>query len=262
MAAIPSLQQILAELSPLPLAEGTVTAYAEGWTKAYYYDPITNTRITFQNMPTVVAIALAREGQPPKVAAPTISIPTIALPTALAITLPPLPEVTIPDPTADIDALLVALGNMQGFQFTGGIAFGWLISQLNNFMGVFRIAIQNLMTVVNDVGVAILQARQNLQAFINSVSQLPGNIQNSINSALASVQANAQNALNSFANFIQTGVNQGLSQVIPALYDQIGVPLNQLLTAVQIRNVQIDSFEFYALSPGYTIQYVAVGIKL
>jgi Skp family chaperone for outer membrane proteins len=314
---IPTVEQLLAQLSPLPLAEGTVTAYATGWTTAYYYDPLTNLQVTFVSPPTVVATAETRGGSVPAVSAPTINIPSIQLPVAPEIsipsvplpgapsiqipqiTLPSLPTITIPDWTADENALIQALENLQGYRFTNcGAAIAPVCNALNDLMKLWDTAIGDLITAIVDIGSAFFQAKQNLQALINGVSALhddaqsalntyQGNIQSSINSALTNVQSatqtalnayrdniqsslnsamqdwqtKAQAALNSYQSNIQDSLNKGLSQIIPALYDQIGVPLSELITPVQIRNVTPESFEFYALSPGYTIHYVAVGVK-
>jgi hypothetical protein len=235
------------------MAQGTVTAHMTGWIKAYYYDPLTNLQVTFAQPPTVVATALSRSGTPPAVSAPTISIPLIELPVAPPITL------TIPDLTAEQNAVVADLNALQGYRFSVGTSyiplvdaiFGNLITQLNKLMALWNTAISDLITLVVDIGAAFYQAKQDIQ-----------NVINSINSALSDTQAKMQAAVNTYQLDIQNSVNQGLSQIIPALYDQIGVPLSELITPVQIRNVAVDSFEFYSLSDDYEIQYVAIGTKL
>lgn len=80
-----------------------------------------------------------------------------------------------------------------------------------------------------------------------------------INSALADSRAKTQEALNIQRDNIQKALNAGLSTVIPMLYEQIGLPTDQLISPVSLRNVTTESFEFYALSPGIKLHYVAIG---
>lgn len=274
MAHVPSVSEILAALSPLPIAEGTVTAYAKGWVKAYYFDPITGLQVKFKNPPKVVATAETRSGSPPAVTAPTITIPAVALPLAStisipSITLPSMPTVSIPVvaiPTSNLSALL-------GYRFSCGFAVAGICDGLNKLMALWDTAINDLISLVSNVNVGFGQARQNLQDTLTAISSFRDNaqsalntyrdnIQRSLNFALDDFRNKAQTALNTYRDNIQTAINQGLNKVIPALYDQIGVPLTNLITPVQIRNVQADSFEFYALSPGYKISYVAIGPKV
>jgi hypothetical protein len=272
MAQVPTLAQLLAEISPLPIAEGTFTALATGWQKAYYYDPITGLKVTFPKPPTVVATAENRSGSPPSITAPTISIPTVDLPEAPTIdiptiTLPPFAPISLP--TIDTTALWYDLQALKGYGFSGSSP---LVGPLNDLMALWATAINDLQNFLDNITTAIINARNDLQNIINeiqstianaqaAINQYQTNIQKSVNAALASTQQKAQAALNAYQALIQTSLNQGLSQVIPYLYDQIGVPLTDILTPVQIRSVQTDGFEFYALSPGYTIHYVAIGPK-
>lgn len=273
MTKVPTPQEILAKLSPLPLAEGKVTAYKKGWTKAYYYDPVTNLQVKFKKPPTVVATAEARSGSPPAITAPTIKIPGIDLPQAPTITipgidLPSLPDVTIPTVTIPIDNL----NALKGYRFSCGFAVAGICDGLNKLMILWDQALNTLMDLIGNVNKGFANAAQNLRDVITAISNFRGNtqsalnayrdnIQTSINAALADARNKTQAALNAYRDSIQTSINQGLSIVIPALYDQIGVPLSELITPVQIRNVQADSFEFYALSAQMTIHYVAIGPK-
>jgi ABC-type transporter Mla subunit MlaD len=159
-------------------------------------------------------------------------------------------------------------------------AIGNLMTVFDDFVGVWDTLKDDLQSAINSISAlhddaqnALNSFQQNIQSTINSalsdvqstaqtaLNSLTSNIQSSLNSAMQDWQTKAQAALNSYQANIQNSLNQGLSQIIPALYDQIGVPLNELITPVQIRNVTPESFEFYALSPGYTIHYVAVGVK-
>jgi len=275
MVGVPTLEQILAELSPLPIAEGTATAYAKGWVKAYYFDPINKLQVKFTAPPSVVATAEARSGSPPTVNAPNISIPSIELPSSPTIsiptiTLPSLPEITIP--TVDLSDVINSLNNVKNYRFVYGVFWAPIGDALNKMMDLWNTAINDLQNVLFNIQTALINAHNNLQDIVKSLTAASTNtqtalntyqasIQTSLNAGLADLRDKAQASLNSFHDFIQTSLNSGLSQVIPTLYDQIGVPLVNLITPVQIRNVQADSFEFYALSPGYTIHYVAIGLK-
>ena len=243
--------QNIANIIPA-VAKGTVQSQVQGWNKAFYYDFVTGQQITFSKPPTVVAVALVRTGLSkivtapaiviptvalpsvpniaiPTVAAPavpTISIPSMALPAAPtidipSITLPTLPTVTIPDITSDVNALLQALGNLQGYEFTCGSAFSWLCDQLNKLMALWSTAVQDLMTGVVDFWQSFEQAKKNLQDLITGVSALrdntqaalnayQANIQSAVNSALSDVQSKVQAALNAYQNSIQSALNGAL----------------------------------------------------
>jgi hypothetical protein len=275
MANVPTVEEILAELSPLPIAEGRVTAYSTGWVKAYYFDPVTGLQVKFATKPALVVSAETRSGSPPTVKAPTISIPSIALPAAPtidipAITIPPLPTITIPDVGPEIDNLNNALNSLKSYRFTG---VSPLVGPLNSMMDLWITAINYLQTLLGDINLGFINIRNGLQNIVTAIGTFGtnaqdalntyrGNIQTSLNAALADMQSKAQAGLNAFRDYIQTGVNNGLAQVIPALYDQIGVPLTQLISTVQYRNVTNESFEFYSLSPGYTVHYEAIGPKI
>jgi hypothetical protein len=257
------------------VAKGTVQVQIQGWNTANYYDAITGKVVTFSQPPTVVAVGLYREGAMQAATAPTISIPTVELPPSPtiiipSITLPPIPSITIMDFTSIENSVIADLENLQGYTFTCGAAFDWLCTELNKLMALWNTAINDLITFVVNVGTAFFNAKQNLQALIASLQQLQANaqdalnayqanIQSSINSALASAQSVIQAALNSYQAYIQSSINAGLAAVIPVLYDMIGLASGQLITPVQLRNVATDGFEFYGLSVGMQVSYVAIG---
>lgn len=59
---------------------------------------------------------------------------------------------------------------------------------------------------------------------------------------------------------IQATVNAGLLDVLPTFWRTTGLPLDQMITPVNVRNVTETSFEYYALSEGQRTHYVAVGV--
>lgn len=78
-------------------AKGVVEAPDKGWFKALYYDALTGEQFSFYESPTVVAIALVREGLSRLITAPTIQIPTVEVPTLPSIAIP---TVEVPTPPA------------------------------------------------------------------------------------------------------------------------------------------------------------------
>jgi len=109
-----------------------------------------------------------------------------------------------------------------------------------------------IQVAVND---GFSDSRTKTQEAINDFST---KIQASVNSGFADTQAKTQAALNAYRDKIQASVNQGLSQVIPKLYEMIGMPIGQLITPINIRNVTTASFEFYSLSAQFKLHYIAV----
>jgi len=83
-------------------------------------------------------------------------------------------------------------------------------------------------------------------------------IQTGVNSGLTDIHNKTQEALNTYRQNIQKAVNDGLSNVIPKLYEMVGMPVGQLMSPINIRNVTESSFEFYSLSPGLKLHYIAI----
>jgi hypothetical protein len=92
-----------------------------------------------------------------------------------------------------------------------------------------------------------------------ALSNYASRITEAVNAGLADSRAKTQEALNAYQSNIQTAVNAGLNNIIPILYEQIGLPTDQLISPINLRNVTNESFEFYALSPGIKLHYVAIG---
>ena len=77
-----------------------------------------------------------------------------------------------------------------------------------------------------------------------------------------SVEENIQAVLDKFRGFIESGVNEGLSTVIPRLYEMMCLAPGMLMNPVETRNMTRDSFEFYSLSEGMKLHYLAAGPRL
>jgi len=97
------------EVEGMPtVACSTVEAPSKGWCRAEYYDALTGSKFSFYDVPTVVAVALVREGSSRLVTAPMIVIPPIELPSVLPITVPEIPVVEAPSisiPEVEIPAV-------------------------------------------------------------------------------------------------------------------------------------------------------------
>jgi dGTP triphosphohydrolase len=110
-----------------------------------------------------------------------------------------------------------------------------------------------IQTAVND---GLSDARTKTQEALNAYRD---KIQTSVNSGLADSRNKTQEALNAYRDKIQTSVNAGLSAVIPKLYEMVGMPIGQLMSPINIRNVTETSFEFYSLSSGLKLHYICIG---
>lgn len=75
----------------------------------------------------------------------------------------------------------------------------------------------------------------------------------------SSVESSIQGVLDKFRGFIEGGLNEGLSTVIPRLYEMMGLAPGMLMNPVETRNVNKDGFEFYSLSKGMKLHYLAAG---
>lgn len=80
-----------------------------------------------------------------------------------------------------------------------------------------------------------------------------------VKEALETTEIEVDTGLSDFRNQIQTGVNNGLSRVLPTLWSMIGLKEGQLISPVNVRNVNAKSFEFYSLSEGMIVHYLAGG---
>jgi len=214
-------------------AKGVVEAPDKGWFKALYYDALTGEQFSFYEPPTVVAVALVREGLSRLVTAPTFKIPTIELPAAPSISIP---TITLPTP-AEITVPTFAIPYAPGVggRFVCGWAMQWICDTINPMLDNIDIAINRVNDAIAAINSAFATTRDNLIATINEISAFRDNAQAALNdysgkikagvdAGLADLKAKTQAAFDVYRSNIEVSVNAGLSQFIPALYDMMGLP--------------------------------------
>ena len=225
-------------------AKGVVEAPEKGWFKALYYDALTGEQFSFYEAPTVVAVALVREGLSRLVTAPTIQIPTVEMPTLPSITVPgitvpkitlPLaptisvPSITLPTlPTIEVPEFWIDTSPIQdliGYRFVCGAAFSWLCDQLNLLMVTWDNGLYTLQQAIFYVNDGFAKARQ---ALLDTVD------------ALKAASDNTQVALNDYSGKIKASVDAGLADlkgktetVISQLRSNVESSISQLRTNVE-----------------------------
>lgn len=228
-------------------------------------------------------------------AAPTISIPTMSLPSTPPISVPgveipktptiEIPEVDIPFlnqsfpyfvPKVDwIKPLTDSLNAQTRSLYTiqdGANNIIWAITLGLRKAREAAIAIRDALFDFRDkVQTAMNQYKDNIEAAVNSglsdtrtktqeaLNAYRDKIQASVNSGLADSRNKTQTALNTYRDNTQASVNAGLTAMIPKLYEMMGMPIGQLMSPINIRNVTPESFEFYNLSVGMKLHYIAIG---
>ena len=257
--ALPPVPKEILKYFP-KVAKGTVKATTKGWSKTTYYDVITGAPTTFLETPTVVCVAQVRAGRIPSISAPTISIPSISLPRAPTISIPSITltsvriaRITVTERTLKyrVRERLRDWGILNWFRDR----FSEAVAKVLKF--VWDILIQpQIDRVRNSINSGLRTQRDRTQGALNTFRS---RTQSSINSGLSDSRSKTQAALNAYRRSIQSSVNRGLSAIIPTLYSMTGLPDGQLMSPVNIRNVNKASFEFYALSRGMVLHYVAVG---
>lgn len=255
--AVPTVPELIAKLSPLPIAQGTVQPFRTGWIKAYYYDPLTGLQVTFKQPPTVVASALSRSGVPPSVSAPVISIPSIDLPAAPTITIPTVdlpsfptvPSVALP-PAAPITISKPSLAflNESFPYFVAAPGIGHdvvqaLCDQLNQMTNTLYDLQGGVSPSPHGINGAILLINEGLtaayntcQAIINEINALVNNTQaavntygTNINATLSDLRNKMQAALNAYQTNIQNAINAALSDT----RDKMQAALNAYQASIQ-----------------------------
>jgi len=226
-----------------------------------------------------------------------ISIPTITLPSASeikvpAVELPKTPTIEIPLPSIDTNPLY----KLVGYRFVCGWAIKFMCDALNPMMELWDSALYKLIDAVNTINDGFKKARaavvavrdslfdfrdktqtalneykDKIQVAVNdglsdsrtktqeALNALTSRIQTSVNNGFADSQTKTQAAFNAYRDKIEASVNAGLSTVIPKLYEMMGMPIGQLISPINTRNVTTESFEFYALSAGMRLHYIAIG---
>lgn len=228
-------------------------------------------------------------------AASTISIPLMSLPSippisVPAVELPKTPTIEIPVVTIPfinesfpyfvalvewIKPLVESLNAQTRSLYTLQSGANDVIHAINQGLKKARDAVvavrDSLFDFRDKVQAALNDYRDKIQAAVNSgfsdsrtktqeaLNAYRDRIQASVNSGLADSRDKTQTALNTSHDNIQASVNAGLNAMIPKLYEMIGMPIGQLMSPINIRNVTAESFEFYALSAGMRLHYIAIG---
>jgi len=211
-------------------AKGVVEAPDKGWFKALYYDALTGEQFSFYEPPTVVAIALVREGLSRLVTAPTIAIPTVEMPALPSITLPSIelpkivlpasptisvPTITLPTPVKiTVPTFAIPYAPGVGGRFVCGWAMQWICDTINPMLDNIDIAINRVNDAIAAINSAFATTRDNLIATINEISAFSDN---------------AQAALNDYSGKIKASVDGGLAD----LKNKTDVAVSQLRTNVE-----------------------------
>lgn len=212
---IPSLYEIekkLRELLPTEtpaVARAVVEAPRKGWCKAEYYDALTGEKFSFYDMPSVVAVALLREGPSRVVTAPAIEIPTVKVPSVPSITIPEIsmpeaptiavPTVTLPPPAeVTVPTFSIPYAPSVGGRFKCGALTQWICDQLNPMLDNIDTAIARLNEAIYAINKAFAETRESLIATIDEISEF---------------RDNAQTALNDYSGKIKTSVDAGLADL-------------------------------------------------
>lgn len=240
------------------VARGIVIAPRGGaWVKVSYSDAVTGAPMMFADIPAVVALTELRTGAIRKVEAPKITIPSVVLAKCSTISIP---SITLPAkvPEVSIPHVRTALG-----RFSCGWAIASVCDALNDLMKVLEGNFEKVNETIdsaNDgfkkVNASLKDLRDKTQDALNAYRS---KIEEAVNDGLSELKGNNQDALNSYRDRIQTALNSGLSRVIPMFYSMMGLPTGHLVSLVNTRNVRKDTFEFYALSTGMKVHYVAIG---
>ena len=242
------------------LSRGIIIAPRAGWIRTQYLDAITGRVVTFAGIPTVVALAEYRAGAIPELKAPTITIPTVDVAKASEISIP---SIVLPTkvPEFAIPRVRVYLG-----RFSCGWAIASLCDTLNDLMELLEANFKKVnksIDAVNDgfkkTNAAVKNLRDKAQDALDTYKT---NIEDAVNDGLDELKENAQDALDTYRDNILKSLNTGLGKVIPALYAMIGLPGNHLVSPISTRNIRTDTFEFYALSTGMKLHYVAIGERV
>lgn len=234
----------------------------------------------------------------PTISIPTITLPSATAIAVPAVALPKTPTIEIPLPSIDISPLSNLIGYRFDIFFPWPLTAKGdeLEATLNKMMELWDSALYKLIAAVNAVNdgfkkardaviavrdslfdfrdkvqTAINEYKDKIQTAVNNglsdartktqeaLNAYRDKIQTSVNSGLADSRNKTQAALNTYRDNIQASVNAGLGAVIPKLYEMVGMPIGQLMSPINIRNVQVDSFEFYSLSAGMKLHYICIG---
>jgi len=205
-------------------AKGVVEAPEKGWCKALYYDALTGEQFSFYEPPTVVAVALVREGSSRLVTAPTIMIPTVEVPALPSIALPKItlptsptisvPTITLPTP-AEITVPTFAIPYAPGVggRFVCGVLMQWICDTINPMLDNIDIAIGRVNEAIFAINDAFAKTRANLIATINEISTFRDNAQVALNDYSGKIKASVDGGLADLKSKTEDAVSQLRSNV-------------------------------------------------
>jgi hypothetical protein len=230
---------------PPGIVGGVAVATKTGWNLVEYSDLVTGQKIRFTAKPVVVALAEVRLGSILPVKGPSITVPTIDIPNPSKIV-----RVARDDFSSGYYCDLVG---SKARDAAKAMAPPWPLNTIWDWTcdifvyGVFYIAMAGIGFILNVLWDSFVQPQLD-------------RVQDGIDAALSDFHDKVQAAVNSFGSGLETIINNGLSSVIPTLYQMTGLPEGLLMTLVNTTNVTITGFEYYALSVGQRTHYIAMGI--
>lgn len=276
------------------IARDTVSVLKKGWHRTTYKDALTRAGLVFQDPPAVLVLGEVRGGlfpRPGEFTSPTLTLPSIAVPsiTVPDIALPGVPTI----PAVSIirvqrvnwatrlqndyeQACKDTLGDWGLFNWMRDLicffarAVGFVAGTALNFIWDKIVGDQighvqdEMQEKVNQVRVAIDGAVQDLRDKTQAtISDWRGTLQKALNG----FRDNAQASLDGFRADAQEGLNKitgfataALNQIVPMVWDHLGLDEADLFTPIPFRRVQTTGFEFYV--PGQAkVHYLAVGVR-
>lgn len=214
------------------VACSTVEAPSKGWCKAEYYDALTGVKFSFYNVPTVVAVALAREGSSRLVTAPTIKIPTVEMPSLPSISVPGIklpeaptisvPSITLPPPAEiTVPTFEIPYAPGVGGRFVCGVLMQWICDTINPMLDNIDIAIGRVNEAIYAVNSAFAETRKSLIATLGEISDFrdnaqvalddySGKIKGSVDAGLADLKGKTETVLATFKKNIESSVSAAM----------------------------------------------------
>lgn len=233
------------------LAGGVVTAPNQGWCEVEFSNPATNQKVTFRGKPSVVALAEVRAGDIPPVTAPTITVPEVKLPKVSEISRIQRDDFNSADYCKDVATHardraqeLYAEGKFGLIPWPLDVVFTWILSTFVYWLfygGMYAVGF-----ILNFLWDRFIQPQVD-------------KVEDEIDKIMVDFRVNVQTSVNKLGSATANSVNQGLSSVIPILYDMMGLVQGQLMTPVNTRNITRSGFEYFALSKGQKTHYLATG---
>jgi hypothetical protein len=119
-----------------------------------------------------------------------------------------------------------------------------------NLTGLRDSTEDNLVTLKDDTETNMIELRDSIEEALEQV------IDSAVNQNLSDYNSNVQQSYGELGTMSQEALNQSPR----LLYDSLGAPEGQLITPVQVRNVDNKGFEFLGYQGGMTINWMAMGV--